>query len=66
MDITKVNAAIDTALTELNSVTDAAFKTRTTDGLRALTMAAKNLESAQGHLASAVKQSTKPEPAAKA
>lgn len=66
MDTTKVNAAINAALTELNAVTDAAFKARTVDGLRSLTMAAKSLETAQTHIATAVKQAAPKVVAAKA
>lgn len=57
MDSSKVNAAINGAITELNAVTDAAFKARNVNGLRALTQAAKSLETAQTHIATAVKQS---------
>lgn len=57
LDITKTNAAIDTAITELNSVTDGAFKARNVNGLRSLTLAAQNLETAQKHIAKAAVQS---------
>lgn len=66
MDISKVNAAIDKAHEELNAVTDAAFKSRNVAGLRSLTLASKNLETAQTHLKTAVVQSAPKAPKAAA
>jgi hypothetical protein len=55
MDVTKVKAAIATALKELNSVTDAEFSARRLAGLRPLTLAANALQLADGHLTKAAK-----------
>jgi hypothetical protein len=58
MDITKTKAAIGTALSELNALTDAAFKARQVEGMPALTRAAKHLEDSLKHLDKAVQQTT--------
>jgi hypothetical protein len=55
MDVTKVKAAIATALKELNTITDAEFQARRLAGLRPLTLAAKALELANGHVEKAAK-----------
>lgn len=58
LDITKANAAIDTALVEINTITDTLFKIRQLEGMRSLTTAAKHLEDAQKFLGKAVDQTT--------
>lgn len=55
MDVAKVQAALATALTELNTVTDAEFQARRLAGLRPLTLAGKAIELAQGHIEKAAK-----------
>ena len=55
MDVTKVKAAIATALKELNTVTDAEFQARRLAGLRPLTLAGKALQLADSHLDKAAK-----------
>lgn len=57
MDITKAKAAIETAIKEVNTLTDSEFKARRIDGLRRLTNAAGALELAGKHLETAKKQS---------
>lgn len=67
MDVTKVQAAIDEAHKQLNTVIDAAFAARQIDGLRSLTNAANALTLAEGHVKKAVTQTTpKAEPVAAA
>lgn len=58
MDVTKINAAIDTAHQELNTVIDAEVKAKSFVALRTLGLAANALSLAQTHLKKAVKQTT--------
>lgn len=58
MDTTKANAAIESALNEINTITDAMYKARQVVGMRSLTTAAKHLEDAQKNLNKATEQST--------
>lgn len=58
LDIVKTNTHIDSAIQELNTITDGAFKARNLNGLRSLTVAAVHLEKAQAALVKAVDQST--------
>lgn len=65
LDTKKVEAAIETAHQELNTVIDGAVKARNVNGLRSLTLAVNHLNDATKHVAKAVTQSA-PKVAAKA
>jgi cob(I)alamin adenosyltransferase len=58
INVDKVKTQIDATHAELNSVIDAAVKSRATTGLRSLVLAGQNLEAAEKHLARAVAQTT--------
>lgn len=64
MDTKKLKAALATAQTELNALTDGEFKARRINSLRPLTLAAKALALVDTHIATAEKRAAgKDEPA---
>lgn len=66
IDGSKVQAALDQATKELNTVTDTEFQARRFSGLRELDLAAKAIGLAEKHLAKATERTTKEAPAADA
>jgi len=60
MDVSKIKAALATAQSELNTVTDEEFKARRLKGLRPLTLAAGAIELAVKHVSTAADRTAEP------